>query len=573
MATAILSSALNLIQDLGISTNSSRSPPPLTDLNELDEAMQRIQCLAADMAKVDEEDKDETARHWLWQVRKMAYDTEDLLDAWRFQLLARSETGNGDQMPPGEVCDSAHHSFHENITAKVKSIRERLDEIEKQRDILHFESLDSSSVIMELKDLVNLRGELEIAGLHNVKNVDHASDVLKDKEHIVQLKLISGINSDYASYGEMDFSIFDDIIENPLNLPNKANLDDEHHTSRYTLLDGVEQMTVKNGISLPSQVCESVEKTVFDRLCPHTNLTELVIRSYHSLKFPNWICDTSFSNLLSVELDCCSKCEVLPPLGQLPLLRHLSIIEFSALEYISQEFCGEDVMLNIKGFPSLETLHFRSMYKWLEWSFIDDGSFPRLRRLELHYCPKLRGVPHFFPSLVELVMWFCPKLTALSMLPSLANLELQQNCNEMLWSSVPQDLISRLQHLKIDGFKELTSLPLQHLSTIRELYISNCQQNASQVAFLESHFCHLAFLEHFSISYCPGVWFSPNLELPISLQFMEILHCPLVKEWCQMHGNDKLFHVSRVIIDQEDYHPVAAEETEHNPDQVTLLLF
>ncbi|RWW68589.1 hypothetical protein BHE74_00023885 [Ensete ventricosum] len=42
------------------------------------------------------------------------------------------------------------------------------------------------------------------------------------------------------------------------------------------------------------------------------------------------------------------------------------------LEHIGQEFCGHDAMTRIKGFPSLEMLHFRSMYRWQEWSYVED---------------------------------------------------------------------------------------------------------------------------------------------------------------------------------------------------------
>ncbi|XP_064970670.1 putative disease resistance RPP13-like protein 1 isoform X1 [Musa acuminata AAA Group] len=405
---------------------------------------------------------------------------------------------------------------------------------------------EQNCAIMELKDLVNLRGKFEIAGLHNVASVDYVEDALKDLRHIAKLILSSGNNYDYGNLGEFDFSLFDRVVEDNQSL---SNVHDELQTSTENVVQ----------VSVPKEICNGLETTVFDRLRPHTNLMELVVRSYDSLQFPNWMGDASFSNLTSVELDFCSKCEVLPPLGQLPLLRHLAFNELSGLENIGQEFCGHDDMIRIKGFPSLETLQFRSMYRWQEWSYVEDGSFPRLRHLELNYCPKLRRLPHILPSLVNLVIWHCPELMALPMLPSLTRLE--GCCNEMIWSSMPQDLISRLQDLSICESEDLASLPLENLHAIREFNISSCQQNTSHVAFLELHLLNLVFLKRFKIRRCPGIWFSPNHKLPPALQVLEILNCPLLEEWCHGHGSNELVHISRVIVDQKDFHLVAAERT------------
>lgn len=66
----------------------------------------------------------------------------------------------------------------------------------------------------------------------------------------------------------------------------------------------------------------------------------------------------------------------------------------------------------------------------------------------------------------------------------------------------------------------------------------------------------LVFLEKLKIQFCPGVIFLPDQELPPTLQILDILHCPLLAEWCQGHGRNKLAHIPRVIIDQKDFHPI-----------------
>lgn len=88
------------------------------------------------------------------------------------------------------------------------------------------------------------------------------------------------------------------------------------------------------------------EERVFESLKPHINLKELVIQDYCSVRFPNWIADRSFCNLVSIKLDSCGGCKALPPLGQLPSLQDLVMEQFSELECIGPEFiCGPHTFL------------------------------------------------------------------------------------------------------------------------------------------------------------------------------------------------------------------------------------
>ncbi|XP_058108920.1 putative disease resistance protein RGA3 [Magnolia sinica] len=67
-------------------------------------------------------------------------------------------------------------------------------------------------------------------------------------------------------------------------------------------------------------------EVVLQGLQPHTNLKVLKIWHYRGSKFPDWMGDPSFSNLISVELSDCTECEELPPLWNLPMLRELQIV-------------------------------------------------------------------------------------------------------------------------------------------------------------------------------------------------------------------------------------------------------
>ncbi|KAH0776779.1 hypothetical protein KY290_008190 [Solanum tuberosum] len=56
------------------------------------------------------------------------------------------------------------------------------------------------------------------------------------------------------------------------------------------------------------------ERDILDELCPHTNIKEIKITGYRGTKFPNWLADNSFLNLVKLSLVNCKDCDSLPAL-------------------------------------------------------------------------------------------------------------------------------------------------------------------------------------------------------------------------------------------------------------------
>ncbi|CAL9136923.1 unnamed protein product, partial [Musa textilis] len=105
---------------------------------------------------------------------------------------------------------------------------------------------------------------------------------------------------------------------------------------------------------------------------PHENqrrmsLMEFVVEGYNGPRLPRWLGDPSFSNLATIRLELCNdKCILLPSLGQLVSLKHLSIGGMQRLQRVDREFWGGGMVVG-KGFPALETLEVTEMPEWKEW--------------------------------------------------------------------------------------------------------------------------------------------------------------------------------------------------------------
>ncbi|MQM13626.1 hypothetical protein Taro_046555 [Colocasia esculenta] len=152
------------------------------------------------------------------------------------------------------------------------------------------------------------------------------------------------------------------------------------------------------------------------------NLDKLVIQGYTGSRFAGSFSDRRLPWLRSVSLQQCSNCEILPPLGQLYFLEEIFVEGASSLESFAQDYDiskqGRQETRTDIAFPSLQKLEFRNMPVWKEWLGTKEGDFPRLRKLILKHCPKLRALPHLPPRLKELELEACHELTSLSIFDS-----------------------------------------------------------------------------------------------------------------------------------------------------------
>ena len=327
----------------------------------------------------------------------------------------------------------------------------------------------NGSQIKELKNLLNLRGELAILGLDNIVDTRDVRYVnLKERPGIQVIKM----------EWSKDFG-------------NSRN--------------------------------ERDEEEVLKLLEPHESLEKLTIAFYGGSIFPRWIGDPSFSKMVILRLAGCKKCTSLPALGRLSSLKILEIEGMNEIRSIGNEFYGEIV----NPFRCLECLAFEDMPEWTDWLIPKLGGetkalFPCLLRLQIKKCPKLSNLPDCLACLVKLFVIECQELTiSIPRFPFLTHLEVNR-CNEGILKSMVVDVPS-LTQLYIEEISKPSCLwegLAQPLTTLQGQGIIQCDELAC-LRGLES----LSSLRDLWIISCDGVVSLEEQGLPCNLQYLELEGC------------------------------------------------
>ncbi|XP_045790417.1 putative disease resistance RPP13-like protein 1 [Trifolium pratense] len=313
---------------------------------------------------------------------------------------------------------------HLNISwTNIKEMPMEILELENLQTLTTFvvgNQKDGLSV-RELGKFPNLQGKLCIQKLHNVIDVVEAYGAnLKSKEHIEELILRWG------------------------------DLTEDSQTAR----------------------------AVLDALQPSTNLKKLSIDLYGGTSIPSWLGDSSFSNMVTLFISNCIYCTAIPPLGQLPSLKDLTIRGMT-LETIGAEFygmLGGGSSSSFQPFPSLEILKFQNMSNWKEWlPFLSNKfPFPCLKCLRLFQCPKLRGyLPSHLFSIEQIGIYGCDLLLAtpptLHWISSIKIItvegDLDSQADIIQWPMLETDSPCQLQRASVRCCDTLMSLPKMILSS------------------------------------------------------------------------------------------------------------
>lgn len=356
--------------------------------------------------------------------------------------------------------------------------------------------------IKELKNMAELHGSLSIRSLENVANGEEASEAMLSTKSYLSV---------------LEFIWEDDFQRSPRH--------------------------------------EFCDQEVLEGLRPHVEVKELTIKGYAGTEFPSWIGSPTFSYLQTIHLSGCRRCNFLPPLGQLPVLKYLDIGTFGVAE-IGSEFSGTSM---IAGFPSLNELVISDMPDLEVWvAAEDDLSFPTLMDLEIVECPSLKELPKLPATLTRLRI----SEAGLSVLPlvrtdrtitsSLLSMQIHEcpNLRSLESGLLGQQQLSSLMDLTITDCEQLETLPVncfRPLTLLRRLHIYNCpnlmvdeQERGilpSSLEDLQVNSCvglinvllnelgELACLTNLKIAECSGLERFPNGGLPPKLKTFGISNC------------------------------------------------
>jgi Leucine-rich repeat (LRR) protein len=322
------------------------------------------------------------------------------------------------------------------------------------------------------------------------------------------------------------------------------------------------------------------DEQLLQNLRPHLNLKQLSIVGYAGVRSCSWL--SLLSNLVKITMRDCKWCRHIPPLDQLPFLKCLSLIDLSALEYISYDGSG-------MSFSSLENFHLKNLPKFKGWWRIRETVtaeiclplFPCLSSLRIDNCPIMSLIPVIVPG-SQATISSSPSLSTLSKLKFLGLCRLEE------LESLPEELLQNLTSLETLQIWECCELQifmsplLQHLIALEELQICNCKElisneniegaqclgpttlrslfllNITSLMSLPRELRHVTTLQTLDIENCPTLmslpeWIGdftslwalqihdcPNLiSLPEGMLRLTSLHrliikrCPLLEERCE----------------------------------------
>ncbi|XP_057448851.1 putative disease resistance RPP13-like protein 1 [Lotus japonicus] len=291
-------------------------------------------------------------------------------------------------------------------------------------------------------------------GMGKLKQLRHLPYFIVGKHEEIKIKELGGLSN-------LGGSLTIEKLENVENGSEalEARMMDKKH---------IQDLVLKWSLDVEDCKDSNTELDILCKLEPHQDLESLFIIGYRGTRYPDWVGRPAFHNMTSIKVSDCKNCFTLPSLGHLPSLKHLSISNWKMLETIDTSFFNNDTtnndgcsLLTVVPFPSLKSLTFEDMPCWEVWSCSEQPrAFPKLKRLRIVNCPKLKGdLPSDLPALEKLRIQDCKQLAcSLPRAPAMREITIIM-CDDSLTS------------LALDTYPNLQDYP-----TSSDYYVGRCSR-------------------------------------------------------------------------------------------------
>ncbi|KAF2319475.1 hypothetical protein GH714_016168 [Hevea brasiliensis] len=182
--------------------------------------------------------------------------------------------------------------------------------------------------------------DLGISGCVSLTHMPRGIGQLTSLEYLTTFVLAkdNGVSKHSGGLGELRYlnNLREDLeilnlqyVKNPASEFEAANLKEKQHLQSLSLAWQLGDRYDNDSNRGPDNV-ENDEEMSLEEFRPHLNLKELIVYGCGRLMFPSWI--SSLTNLVTLQIDDCKKCQYFPPLEQFPSLKRLMIVNLTDLE-------------------------------------------------------------------------------------------------------------------------------------------------------------------------------------------------------------------------------------------------
>lgn len=346
--------------------------------------------------------------------------------------------------------------------------------------------------VMKVSDLAHVSSKgIKLDGMSNLVNLRHMLIPGKMMVKIPRIGKLTYLQSSLVfkireedGYTIHELKNLSDIWE--LSLWNVEKIRNTYEAKEANLMKKINLKSLLLDWSEDLSRESKADEELINQLQPKMGLNELSIIGYNGTRSPFWMVENCCSNLITISFLGCPNWEKLPPLGHLPFLENLVLVDMPSIERIDRSFYGER---NGPHFHSLKDLKFKNMKKWEEWDEIDYlQPFPQLKYLTIQHCPGLKSIPTLPFALTEL----CVEDVGIVKFPEFYQGTIGNVRDQV--SSLPSSSSSELPPLVVSKKK--------HELSLKKIRITNCT-NLENISL--DFFRNLRVVESMDIMKCPGL--------------------------------------------------------------------